>query len=50
VAGAIASPLLGPQGNREFLLDLRVGPAMPSLAHEMTPADLAERLRTITLE
>ncbi len=27
VGGAIASPLLGPQGNREFLLDLRLGPA-----------------------
>ncbi|HZL33527.1 MAG TPA: TlyA family RNA methyltransferase, partial [Verrucomicrobiae bacterium] len=50
VAGAIASPLLGPQGNREFLLDLRVGPTTPAPAHETTPADLAERLRAITLE
>jgi 23S rRNA (cytidine1920-2'-O)/16S rRNA (cytidine1409-2'-O)-methyltransferase len=56
VAGAIASPLLGPQGNREFLLDLWVGPTvraeeLGSLAakHAPTPADLAERLRAITL-
>jgi 23S rRNA (cytidine1920-2'-O)/16S rRNA (cytidine1409-2'-O)-methyltransferase len=45
VAGAIASPLLGPQGNREFLLDLYVG---VSRAAEPTPAELANRLRTIT--
>ena len=42
VAGAIASPLLGPQGNREFLLDLRLGDG-PS---ESAP-DLADLLRTV---
>jgi 23S rRNA (cytidine1920-2'-O)/16S rRNA (cytidine1409-2'-O)-methyltransferase len=45
VAGAIASPLLGPQGNREFLLDLRVGRA----ARDGVPTSerLAGRLRSI---
>ncbi len=56
VAGAIASPLLGPQGNREFLLDLRAGPAAPAgpeaTAHAAQPApsdaDLSATLREIT--
>ncbi len=30
VAGAIASPILGPEGNREFLLHLVVGPDAPA--------------------
>jgi len=47
VAGAIASPLLGPQGNREFLLDLRVG--RPARAVIATAADLDQRLRVIAL-
>ncbi len=50
VAGAIASPLLGPQGNREFLLDLRVagstGGAGPTGAIA-EPGQLVERLRAI---
>jgi 23S rRNA (cytidine1920-2'-O)/16S rRNA (cytidine1409-2'-O)-methyltransferase len=40
VAGAVSSPLLGPEGNREFLLDLRRG--RPDVA------DLAERLTAAT--
>jgi 23S rRNA (cytidine1920-2'-O)/16S rRNA (cytidine1409-2'-O)-methyltransferase len=45
IGGAIASPLLGPQGNREFLLDLHLGGAQ---AGDPTPGELAARLRTIT--
>jgi 23S rRNA (cytidine1920-2'-O)/16S rRNA (cytidine1409-2'-O)-methyltransferase len=43
--GVIASPILGPEGNREFLLDLEV-PAGWSAdnAPGMEPADWAERL------
>jgi 23S rRNA (cytidine1920-2'-O)/16S rRNA (cytidine1409-2'-O)-methyltransferase len=44
VAGAIASPLLGPEGNREFLLDLRLG-AEAGLA---SAGQIDERLRAIT--
>ncbi|MGH2465556.1 MAG: TlyA family RNA methyltransferase [Candidatus Limnocylindrales bacterium] len=44
IRAAVASPLLGPQGNREFLLDLRLGG--PS-ATDPSPAELADRLRTI---
>jgi 23S rRNA (cytidine1920-2'-O)/16S rRNA (cytidine1409-2'-O)-methyltransferase len=48
VAGVIASPLLGPQGNREFLLDLFTAgdhrlPDLPG------PDALAARLRAIAL-
>ena len=40
VAGAIASPLLGPEGNREFLLDLHLGPATGAgAASGEAPAD-----------
>jgi 23S rRNA (cytidine1920-2'-O)/16S rRNA (cytidine1409-2'-O)-methyltransferase len=53
VAGAIASPLLGPQGNREFLLDLWVGASAASVSASDGAAlpdqeQLAERLRAIT--
>ncbi|HLY14081.1 MAG TPA: TlyA family RNA methyltransferase [Candidatus Limnocylindrales bacterium] len=49
VAGAIASPLLGPQGNREFLLDLRLGPAAADGDGPLPkPEEIAERLRAIT--
>jgi 23S rRNA (cytidine1920-2'-O)/16S rRNA (cytidine1409-2'-O)-methyltransferase len=48
VAGAIASPLLGPQGNREFLLDL-YAPGDGALPDLPGPAALAERLRAIAL-
>ncbi len=40
VAGAIASPLLGPQGNREFLLDLRVGSSHAGWGPLVTGEDL----------
>ncbi len=50
VTGAIASPLLGPQGNREFLLDLRVGPASDADATTAPgEAGLAAQLRRIAL-
>jgi 23S rRNA (cytidine1920-2'-O)/16S rRNA (cytidine1409-2'-O)-methyltransferase len=51
VAGAIASPLLGPQGNREFLLDLRLGadPGTGERAPDPDP-DLADLLRTVVFE
>jgi 23S rRNA (cytidine1920-2'-O)/16S rRNA (cytidine1409-2'-O)-methyltransferase len=47
VAGAIASPLLGPQGNREFLLDLQTegGPA-----GALTDAQLSALLLAITVQ
>lgn len=45
VAGAIASPLLGPQGNREFLLDLRTGSGLDAAP---TDPELSARLRAIT--
>ena len=49
VAGAIASPLLGPQGNREFLLDLRLGPTAAEGSGPLPkPEEIAERLRAIT--
>lgn len=42
VAGVVPSPLLGPEGNREFLLDLRLGgPTAP---------DLAARIAALTTE
>ena len=47
VAGVIASPLLGPQGNREFLLDLRLGAGAGEVT-AIPAAQLAERLRAIT--
>ncbi len=53
VAGVIASPLLGPQGNREFLLDLRLGPPgtewIGAALDEARPSDaqLAEQLRAV---
>jgi 23S rRNA (cytidine1920-2'-O)/16S rRNA (cytidine1409-2'-O)-methyltransferase len=46
VAGAIASPLVGPQGNREFLLDLRLG-AAPGAGPLLDAGQVAERLRSI---
>lgn len=46
VLGAIASPLLGPEGNREFLLDLRVG---PSSERATSPDDLDARLVELAL-
>ena len=48
VFGAIASPLLGPQGNREFLLDLRSGTRAGD-GPEPDRAELAARLRSITV-
>lgn len=55
VGGAIASPLLGPQGNREFLLDLSVGgPIVGDGANDGgvrgggADAGLAARLEAIT--
>jgi 23S rRNA (cytidine1920-2'-O)/16S rRNA (cytidine1409-2'-O)-methyltransferase len=47
VAGAIASPLLGPQGNREFLLDLWVGPMAPAAI--AATAELDQCLRAVAL-
>lgn len=41
---AIASPILGPEGNREFLLHLRVPPAARRAANVEHPAALAEAL------
>jgi 23S rRNA (cytidine1920-2'-O)/16S rRNA (cytidine1409-2'-O)-methyltransferase len=41
VAGAIASPLLGPEGNREFLLHLVAGPGATA-ADRLTDERLAE--------
>jgi 23S rRNA (cytidine1920-2'-O)/16S rRNA (cytidine1409-2'-O)-methyltransferase len=48
VAGAIASPLLGPQGNREFLLDL-YAPGDGPLPDLPGPDELAARLQAIAL-
>ena len=47
VAGAIASPLLGPQGNREFLLDLRLGTGAAGDGTSENAPDLADLLRTV---
>lgn len=47
VAGAIASPLLGPQGNREFLLDLRLGTGAAGDGTNERAPDLADLLRTM---
>jgi 23S rRNA (cytidine1920-2'-O)/16S rRNA (cytidine1409-2'-O)-methyltransferase len=55
VAGAIASPLLGPQGNREFLLDLRLEPpgteeSGPARGEARpSEAQLADQLRAVAL-
>jgi len=49
--GAIASPILGPEGNREFLLHLRVPRASDRAARVETPsrlpASIASRLDTV---
>jgi 23S rRNA (cytidine1920-2'-O)/16S rRNA (cytidine1409-2'-O)-methyltransferase len=45
---AVASPLLGPEGNREFLLHLRVGPPPPGLPAPDGPG-IAARLRDVAL-
>ena len=54
VAGVIASPLLGPQGNREFLLDLRLRPAEDDARQDAQDRaedpDLADRLRAVVFE
>jgi 23S rRNA (cytidine1920-2'-O)/16S rRNA (cytidine1409-2'-O)-methyltransferase len=49
VAGVIASPLLGPQGNREFLLDLQIGPRTARSPGIPGAAELADRLRAVAL-
>ncbi len=36
--GVIASPILGPEGNREFLVHLGTGPDAPALAERLTEA------------
>ena len=40
VAGVVASPITGPEGNREFLLDLRLG--------QPSAVDLAARIASVT--
>ncbi len=45
---AVASPLLGPEGNREFLLHLRVGAPSPRLPVPDGPG-IAARLRDVAL-
>ncbi|HXG27090.1 MAG TPA: TlyA family RNA methyltransferase [Candidatus Binatia bacterium] len=51
--GAIASPILGPEGNREFLLHLRVLPAPERQARAgepaSLPAEMARRLDDVAL-
>jgi 23S rRNA (cytidine1920-2'-O)/16S rRNA (cytidine1409-2'-O)-methyltransferase len=54
VAGAIASPLMGPQGNREFLLDLRLpggrgpdGPGVQADRDRTAEADLGPQLHAV---
>ncbi len=42
--GAIASPVLGPEGNREFLLHLRVPPRAERFQRSGTPLPLADAL------
>jgi 23S rRNA (cytidine1920-2'-O)/16S rRNA (cytidine1409-2'-O)-methyltransferase len=43
--GVIASPILGPEGNREFLMHLRVGTGGGT---EDVPADLDDQFRALT--
>jgi 23S rRNA (cytidine1920-2'-O)/16S rRNA (cytidine1409-2'-O)-methyltransferase len=42
--GAIASPILGPEGNREFLMHLRVGPVGRAI---VAADDLDSRFRSL---
>ena len=43
----IASPLIGPAGNREFLLHLRVGEDRAIADHPIAPEGWAERIDTV---
>lgn len=47
IHGAIASPILGPEGNREFLLHLGVGPA--SAPEPPSPAEMDARFAALTV-
>jgi 23S rRNA (cytidine1920-2'-O)/16S rRNA (cytidine1409-2'-O)-methyltransferase len=46
--GVVASPILGPEGNREFLLDLAVPAGWTADEPAVIPADWAARVAAVT--